>query len=156
LFYFFFIKKQKLQNISNNQSNFIRSVLAKEDHEKSCDWSIFYHEEVVVNNQNHPNAARSAVPPDCFNYPSYTGIKEVPSKERNGYLNYTQAPQRMDPAKAKDNLTMFDSPGKATEEIRRLRDIHSHKYVDAGTKFYCMERIRYLNLIIEDNGYYKI
>ena len=144
------------QNPSKNESSFIRSALSEQYQKsviKTSDWCVY--EEEKINNEIDANAeieiplhvARSTIPTESF-YSPVTNSKKYRSKCAG------LDSEEMKPEAAKENLDKFNSPEKAMAEINRLTKIVDNEYISDGTMAYCINRIKYLRIIFEEDGYY--
>lgn len=127
---------------------------------KSSDWCLFEEEingiiitdkENVSDEIQSENVARSIVPSDFFE--SEASLSPAHSKRSLINITVDKDDTKMNP---RENLsTYFQSPDKTTEEIIRLTEVVAMKHVDKETKSYCLNRIKYLKMILEENGFHN-
>ena len=127
---------------------------------KSSDWCLFKEEIngiIITDKENvsaeftSENVARSTVPSNLFE--SEVSLSPVHSKRSLINLKVSKDDTKMNP---KENLsTYFQSPDKTSEEIFRLSEVVAMKQIDQETKSYCLNRIEYLKMILEENGFHN-
>ncbi len=125
---------------------------------KSSDWCLFKDEDDFVN-YDSKNLAHSTIPSDVFSSPKQRNEHMIRPGPRglSGLLTSSEiAYLRRRPEEAKDDLKDLDSPGKVSAEIIRLRDLIQERGIDDDTRKFCKERLGYLNMILEDYGYYSV
>lgn len=139
---------------------------------KSSDWCLFNEQvsgTIVTEKENVDkvqgvNVARSTIPSDLFDSPrSISPFHSILERrgEEGGFFSFDSLEKNVERKQKKmnptENLSLYlHSPDKATEEIFRLADVASMKQIDKATKSYCLNRIEYLKIILEENGYHNI